>query len=202
MENYISLNGVKTVLSEEQVRSIAESLKIESSKKLRECQPGENFKIGVYEFIVLEHIGDTTAVILKDLWKSSETFGSNNNYNGSNVDKICNEFGEKIGEIIGEDNLVEHTIDLTSDDGLKDYGIARRKASLITANQYRKWVHIFDKHKIDKWWWLSTAYSTPTHDDNVWVKCVSPSGIIDYYDYGNYYGVRPFCILNSYISIS
>ena len=104
---------------------------------LEKIAVGETFKLGEYEFIVLEHSDDTTAVILKDLLFYSEEFGKNNNYNGSNVDRLCIEFGEKIKSLVGEGNLVEHTVDLTSDDGLKDCGTVKRFMSLITCDMYR-----------------------------------------------------------------
>ena len=120
----------------------------------------------------------------------------------SYVDDLCNDYGAQIAEVIGYGNIIEHTVDLTSDDGLKDYGSIKRKMSLITCNQYRKYVEILDKHKIDAWWWLSTAYSTPKHNDSSWVKCVSPVGNIISYHCNFDCGVRPFCILKSDIFVS
>jgi len=201
--NYLSINNQRIDLTEEQVKAIQSAFEAEAGIRLSELAPGEPFKLGQHEFFVLEHLGDATAVLLKDLLHNSEKFGSNNNYNGSHVDELCCAFGGEIEEIVGKDNIIEHEVDLTSDDGLKDYGVIKRKMSLITANDYRRWVYVIDKHKLDKWWWLATAFSTPAHDDEDWVKCVSPSGNIDDYDRYYYnYGVRPFCILKSNIFVS
>ena len=145
---------------------------------------------------------NTATVILKDLLHESESFGENNNYNDSNVDKLCVEFGEKIETLVGKENLVEHTVDLTADDGLKCYGSIKRKISLLTAQMYRKYVYTLDKHPIKSWWWLATAYSTKKHDDASWVKCVSPSGYVSNDDYDDNFGVRPYCILKSNIFVS
>ena len=201
MKNYINLNGQVIEFTEEQIKKMMESIGTKQ-KKLADISVGKTFEIGTYEFILLEQSGDTTAVILKNLLYDRKVFGKNNNYDGSDVDKICVEFGDKIAEIIGSDNLISHTVDLTSDDGLKDYGKVNRKMSLLTTELYRRYVETLDNHKIDKWWWLSTAHSTPKHDNATWIKCVSPSGFI--YD-GSYFinnGVRPFCILNSEIFVS
>ncbi len=171
--------------------------------KLAEIPVSKTFKIDKYEFVVLEQKDGKTISILKDLLSERQKFGKSNNYQNSYVDGICNDFGNIIGNLIGHDNLIEHTVDLTSNDGLKDYGVIQRKMSLLTADLYRKHVEILDKHKINKWWWLATADSTPTHEDSLWVTCVSPRGIIYYY--GHYYddiGVRPFCIFNSNIFVS
>ena len=200
--NYIMLNDRKIDLTDEQVKEIKKSFDL-GKVKLSEIKVGETFKVEDHEFIVLEQSGDTTAVILKDLLYVGKEFGKNNNYDGSNVDKLCNDFAAKISKIIGKKNLIEHTVDLTSDDGLKDYGKIKRSASLLTCELYRKFVYILDKYKIDKWWWLATPFSTPTHEDSSWIKCVSPIGYLYYsYYYGGIIGVRPFCIFSSSISVS
>lgn len=201
MKNYIKINNQKIALTDEQVKEIQQSFGIEQIK-LADIPVGETFKVGKYEFIVLEHSKDTTAVILKDLLFESKEFGKDNNYKASYVDDLCGDFADEISEIIGKDNLIEHTVDLTSDDGLKDYGKIKRSMSLLTADLYRRYVEILDKYKVKKWWWLATAFSTPKHDPDNWVKCVSPSGYIYNSHYFNNDGVRPFCILNSNIFVS
>lgn len=201
MKNYICINGKKVELTEEQVNEIKTSYGLQRVK-LSDIPVGETFKIGKHEFVVLEHSKETTAVILKQLLIESRTFGSNNNFDGSSVDEECKKFAEEICGIVGAENLVEHTVDLTSNDGLKDYGKVRRKMSLLTTELYRRYVYILDKFKLEKWWWLATAYSTNTHNETTWVKCVSPSGCFSYFYFDYYYGVRPFCILKSHIFVS
>lgn len=201
MKNYIKINNQKIALTDEQVKEIQQSFGIEQIK-LADIPVGETFKVGKYEFIVLEHSNDTTAVILKDLLFESKEFGKDNNYKASYVDELCGDFADEISEIIGKGNLIEHTVDLTSDDGLKDYGKIKRFMSLLTTDLYRRYVEILDKYKVKKWWWLTTAFSTPKHDPDNWVKCVSPSGCINNRYYISNCGVRPFCILNSNIFVS
>ena len=170
---------------------------------LRDVPVGGCVKVGEWEFVVLEHCIDSTPVILKDFLHKRERFGNTNNYAGSHVDELCERFADALVGAVGAENLVEYEVDLTSDDGLKDYGSVRRKVSLMTADQYRKYVEILDKHKINAWWWLATPWSTPTHNDDWYVKCVAPSGIINFGDfYGNDLGVRPFCIFKSDIFVS
>lgn len=203
MENYINFEGRKIKLTEEQVAQLRAIVNAKSEVTLESVATGDTFKLGKYEFIVLEQNGDTTAVILKDLLREDEKFGESNDYKDSNVDSICNVFGEEIAGIVGEGNIVEHIVDLTSDDGLKCYGTISRFMSLITTDMYRKYVDIFDEHKLDKWWWLSTPWSTPRHENSAWVKCVSPRGVICNGSCNDgYVGVRPFCILKSNIFVS
>lgn len=201
MKNYIKINGQKIELTDEQVKEMQESFGLESVR-LGDKKVGETFKIGKHEFIVLEHSKETTSVILKDLLHISEKFGTNNNYKGSHVEGLCNAFEVEIAVLIGKDNLIEHTVDLTADDGLKDYGKVKCKMSLLTANLYRRYVETLDMYKTGKWWWLATAFSTPKHDDSTWVKCVSPSGCIYYFNCYCSCGVRPVLHFASSISVS
>lgn len=203
--NYLMLNNKKINLTDTQVEEIKKSFGF-ANLKLANIPVGDTCKIGDYEFIVLEHSKDTTAVITKELYIENSQFGTNNN---NFADENCivrqklKEFSNKISAVIGENNLITHTVDLTSDDGLKDYGKISVKMSLLTCKLYRRYVYILDKFKILKWWWLATAYSTSTHNDKDWVKCVSPHGNINYHNYSiGSIGVRPFCILNSNIFVS
>ncbi len=203
MENYLTLNGKRIDLTDEHVREIESSFDF-NQVRLSEVAEGDPFKIGEHEFVVLEHCAELTRIILKGLLPEKSTFGKNNNFADDEcvVREKLEAFADEIGAIAGGDNLVEHCVDLTSDDGLDDYGDVEAKMSLLTCNLYRKYVRILDKHKVDAWWWLITPYSTPTHDDANWIKCVSPSGSIFDFSYDNYFGVRPFCILKSKIFVS
>ena len=204
MKSYIMINNLKIALTEEQVKAIIAANEQEnSSVRLADIPTGELAKIGGYQFLVLEQLEGTTALICKDLIGDPTQFGENNNYDGSYVDEICNSFSEAIADAAGEDNLISHIVDLTSDDGLKDYGTVEREVSLLTTEQYRKYVDILDKCNPGKWWWLATPHSTSRHSNDSWVKCVSPSGY--FYSDGclnGYGGVRPFCILKSSIFVS
>ena len=202
MSNYLIINDHRIELTEEQVQQIiaAHNTGIPTIK-LADIEEGNSFMIGVHEFIVLEQSGDTTAIIRKDLLPDQE-FGRTNNYHDSAVDKTCCKFADEIATIIGAENIVEHTVDLTSDDGLKDYGTIQSRCSLLTADLYRRYIDILDKFNPDSWWWLATPHSTKRHENDNWVKCVSPSGCIDFYHYGLVDGVRPFLILKSTIFVS
>ena len=197
MENYIIVNGRQIELTEKQIREIIDAYE-EKQRLLSTVQVGETVKIGDREFIVLGQYEDETALIAKDIL-GKIAFGNNNNFDGSAVDAWCESLAEDLANSVGEQNIVEHTVDLTSDDGLKDYGAVHRKVSLLTTEQYRQYVDILDKHKPNSWWWLATPYSTPRHDDDSWVKCVAPSGCINYGGYYYGFGVRPFLILKSSI---
>lgn len=201
MTNYIKLNGKKIELNDAQVEEIKRSFGI-SGQRLSAIAEGGIFKIGKHDFAVLEHLDGHTVVIKKDKYGADVKFGKNNNYDGSNVDEICNRFADEIAAIIGAENMLEFELDLTANDGMKCYGSVKRRMALRTADMQRKYAYIFDK--LPKFWeWLATAYSTPKHEDSTSVECVSPHGYVGY-DCSFYYcsGVRPFCILKSDIFVS
>ena len=198
LKNYLCINGKKTELTEKQLKQLG--ISVEPIATLTDG--GKIAQVGDYEFIVLKNNGDTVELLLKDTLCNKAFDGGCNNFADSDIREYLDDFADKLAEMVGEDNIVEHTVDLTADDGLKCYGSCDCRVSLLTAQMYRKNVYTIDKYKIDKWWWLATAYSTAKHDDKVWVKCVSPDGRIFSVICGRNFGVRPFCILKSNIFVS
>ena len=202
MKNYVCINGNKIELTDEQVAQFNKSA-VSKYVKLSQKKVGDTLKIGKYEFIVLEHSKETTAVILKDILCKSVFSNNDCDFKSSIVKKKLRDFENEIAKIIGSQNLVPHGVDLTSNDGLKDYGKDLANMSLLTADLYRRYVEVLDNHKIDEWWWLATPYSTAKHGYTQYVTCVAPSGLIYYnFCFNRYFGVRPFCILNSNIFVS
>ena len=109
----------------------------------------------------------------------------------------------KLSELIGEENICTTKTDLTTLDGLKTYADMESKVSLPTLDFYRENVAVFDKYKVNDWWWLATPESAQPHSEPNWILCVAPSGYVDIINYYiNYFGVRPFCIFNSNIFVS
>lgn len=198
-KNYICLNGQKIDLGEEKLSEIKKALDIKERFYIETNDKGEEIAhIGEYDFLVLDRRDDTVALILKSLYKEKIVFGGNNDFRCSKVLNICQEVGDKIAAIVGRENIVRHRVDLTSDDGLRDYGHAELYCSILTVDLYRRYVDILDFDRLDKCWWLATPYSTPRHDDYDWVKSVSSSGNIATYDCKVVgLGLRPFLILKS-----
>ncbi len=198
--NFLEIDGIRYRLVPEDAEGSGEG----KGAKLRlgDVRDGEVCNIAGREYIVCEHTSEGVVLLMKDCLYQDEVFGSSNNYNGSNVDKFCEQFADELEKAIGAENIILHTVDLTADDGLKDYGSIERRVSLFTANQYRKYCDILDKYRLNIWSWTATAYSTPKHADDIWVKCVAPAGSINYDGFSINIGVRPFCILKSNIFVS
>ena len=199
MKDYICINGKKTELTKEQLRQLG----IAKEPTATISPDGKIAKIGDYEFIVIKRNEDTVELLLKDITEKRTFDSDSNNFAESEIREELNKFADKLIALVGKDNVVEHTVDLTTMDGLKDYGTCDCLVSLLTFDKARENIELLDEFKLDCWWWLATAWSTPKHDVQYSVLCVSPDGgINDDNDNDNYSGVRPFCILKSNIFVS
>lgn len=196
MKNYLCINGKKTELTKEQKKLLG----IVDEPMVSLSEDGKIAKIGEYEFIVLGNDGETVGLLLKGTLGEDTVFGDTCDFKTSKVKDILDKFALEIEGLVGKDNLLEHTVDLTSLDGLKDYGSVNAKMSLFTAKQAAEYVETLDEFKYDGWWWLATPWSAPKHGYKEYVMCVSPLGFMGNDISGNDdYGVRPFCILKSNI---
>ena len=113
------------------------------------------------------------------------------------------EFLERLEDAFGEGAVAEQFIDLTSNDGLKDYGNVKAKVGLLTEEEYRQHRDILPPLGDDGWWWLATPYSTERAGYPSLVRYVYSGGALGgvsaYIGYG---GVRPALYLKSDISVS
>lgn len=116
------------------------------------------------------------------------------------------EFLERLEDAFGEGAVAEQFIDLTSNDGLKDYGNVKAKVGLLTEEEYRQHRDILPPLGDEGWWWLATPYSTERAGYPSLVRNVYSDGTLDgsygRLAYSGYYGVRPALYLKSDISVS
>jgi hypothetical protein len=126
-------------------------------------KPGETFQIGDMEFIRFPDVNGQTPVVMKSIaFRSS--FGRNNDFRESKIlKKLQEEYLPRVIEAIGEENVLEFETDLTTLDGLKNYGSLTSRISLPTFDFYRANVAVFDQHNPRSWWWLATADSAQPH---------------------------------------
>lgn len=195
-------------LARELARKLEEAEK-DNKVQLSELQPGETFKIGEHDFIVLEQnvCNGTTNVISKGFMAKGIVFDSNTrDYSKSNLKKVIESDIQPIIEAeLGADNLVEHIVDLTSIDVQHEFEPCTCKVRPITFNEARQYNDLIVNKELDDWWWTCTPWSTADRGWKRTIAVVSPFGnIINYrscicsYDCG----VRPFCILKSNIFVS
>lgn len=199
--------AIKEVTIEELQNILGYEVKVVKEHKknpLGSKSVGETFEINGTEFIVLGIDGNKVIAITKDFILEREQFDSDtNNYKNSSLRKKIKKFGESIANCVGKNSLYKLSLDLTSDDGLDDYGIVEDDyAGLLTCDMYRKYSRVIEKFPVDYWWWTATPHSTPHRGVKYTVRFVSDVGRLSYAgcSYGN--GVRPFLIFDSNILVS
>lgn len=176
--------------------------------ELSEIKLGERFKIGEFAFKAIRATPANTPVIrtgyiMDGFWNDGEEyeFGDSNNYADSDIRNMLNgNVYEKLAAVVGADNILEHTVNLTSEDGLKDYGSCVDKVSLLTEDMYRQNREYLPN--TGKWWWLATPYSTESNGYSRCVCGVVDDGTLGYCGCGNGCAVRPFCIFNPSLLVS
>lgn len=163
--------------------------------------PSSVINYGGLDCIVLDVEQDKILVLAKEsIGNMPFDEGNSNNFPKGTLCKYLNgEFIKKL-KANGADTsaLIPTTIDLTSDDGLKDYGETTQKIFLLTCDMYRKYRSVIPN--LDDWWWLATAYSTESNGYARSARHVNSAGSLDTLSayYGSY-GVRPAFYLKSSI---
>ena len=171
--------------------------------RLGDLKPGERFKIADWTFNVLQHDERGTLVISNDLLAENEEFGETRNYKKSNVKKVIEEKILPIVEnAVGKDNVISHFAGLTSVNMQNEFGKVECRMRPISFDEARKYNDILVNKELTDWYWTLTPWSTEERGWKYSVAVVSPSGVINYINYGSCHGVRPVCILNSNIFVS
>ena len=190
-------------MARELVKKLEEEEK-QSKVQLSTLNPGDVFKIGEYDFIVLMQCMEVTAVISKGFMAENVKFDEDSrNYKESNLKKVIENQIQPVIEVeVGAKNLIEHEVDLTSVDMQDEFGGFKCKVRPITFDEARLYNNLLVNKKLNDWWWTCTPWSTEDRGWKYSVTVVAPSGVIRRsYCYVSG-GVRPFCILKSNIFVS
>lgn len=163
--------------------------------------PSSVINYGGLDCIVLDVEQDKILVLAKEsICNMPFDEGNSNNFPKGTLCKYLNGEFIKTLKANGADTsaLIHTTIDLTSDDGLKDYGETTQKIFLLTCDMYRKYRSIIPN--LDDWWWLATAYSTESNGYARSARRVDSDGGLRYSTAcSGDYGVRPAFYLKSSI---
>lgn len=173
--------------------------------QLSELKPGEVFKIGEHDFIVLEQKNGATKVISKGFMADDIIFDEDTrDYSKSNLKEVIESDIQPIIEAeLGADNLVEHIVDLTSVDMQHEFKLCTCKVRPITFDEARQYNNLIVNKELDDWWWTCTPWSSTTERGSRYaIAVVSASGYFFSNFCDNYGGVRPVCILKSNIFVS
>jgi hypothetical protein len=157
--------------------------------KIKDVKIGSKFKFGKIEFVKLDNAyGGCLCLATNILFGNRFDEDSENNWE---ISTLRQELMKVIGDYIDISALVSFDRDLTTDDGITDYGHCTDTVSLLTCDEYRKYRRLIPNY--EEWHWTITADSV-TYSFSV--RSVNSDGSLDY---GNAYygvgGVRPLCVL-------
>ena len=174
-------------------------------KALKTAARGTVFPYAGEKWVVLEHdpAGRTLCLRLEVIPDKPFDEDNRNNFaissskewmNGPYLDNL-------LEDVNGPNAFLTTELDLTTDDGLKDYGTCTVTIFLLTVDQYRRNRDVIPN--ADDWWWLSTAFSTKSNGYESLARDVSSDGTLHWYNaYSGLDGLRPACYLDSDLLIS
>ena len=186
------------------VKMLEEQEEGDKKVELATLNPGEVFKIGEHDFIVLKQQQDQTMVISKEFMATDKQFDEDTkDYNKSSLKKFIETNVQPVIEAaVGTENLIEHEVDLISVDMQHEFATCKCKVRPVTFDEAREFNDLLVNEELDGYYWTCTPWSTEKRGWKYSVAVVSPSGNVDYNICSNGYGVRPFCILKSNIFVS
>lgn len=160
--------------------------------------PKQEIKIGGIAFTIIQTAESWVKCIASEcIGERAFDAQNRNDFAASDIREFLN--GEFLKRLIAEgapEEMFEHfNVDLTADDGLRDYGGDRVRVGLITCDEYRLLRGNIPALP-DTWWWTAT----PDSPKNPYVRFVFSGGALGH---GGAWlgsgGVRPLCVLKSEI---
>ena len=164
-------------------------------------EPKQEFTMGGIAWTVIQTGADWVKCIASDcVEERAFDEGNKNDFAASSLRAYLNgEFLRRLIKAGAPEEMFEYfNIDLTADDGLKNYGGDRVRIGLITCEEYRLLRGNIPALP-DRWWWTAT----PDSPINSFVRVVNSDGSLNNSNACNgHYGVRPLCNLKSEILVS
>ena len=176
--------------------------------ELARVRRGERFTLDGVEFVKLDDEGGESFVLTADVipetcpFERDEDREDANNFDGSHIQGVIYCWAERHKAIY--DAMEARTIDLTTMDGMTDYGRPVVNARLLTIDEYRRYRPFIPL--ASRPFWLATGWTTNTSpvSNALHAYCVDSSGAShsNYVYYARRYCPRPAFYLKSDIFVS
>ena len=181
----------------------------QKNMELCRVRQGEAFTFDGVRFVKLDESAGAAFVVAEDVMLENIPFEhedaereDHNNYTGSNLELSIVELLTVKHQKI-QDAVVERPIDLTTMDGMTDYGMPTVTVRALTIDEYRKYRKFIPL--ASKPYWLATGWTTKSspYSDAVNACYVSTVGALDNnHVYNAYFAARPALYLKSSILVS
>ena len=159
--------------------------------KIKDIKIGSKFKFGKIEFVKLDNTYGGCLCLAADV-PFNDCFDEGNLNNWA-TSTLRQKLPIVIRKYINTSALALLDRDLTTDDGMTEYGHCTDTVSLLTCDEYRKYRKLIPN--CGKWHWTVTADSLEYWYE---VRYVSSNGNLSSdYACSGYIGVRPLCVLKS-----
>lgn len=167
-------------------------------ERINVLSAGERFSFKGFDWICLDpnaDEGNGVLAIMAEPWNGEvypfDTDGKNNYAKSSLRRKL-----RELIPVLGEENLLPHTVDLTADNGDDLYGTVTDRVFILSCDEYRK----YRKHVplLNEWMWTCTPWwIAPDSGDGHGVRGVGTAGGLGDYGASGSSGVAPACIFSS-----
>ena len=179
------------------------------SIKLFQVRPGEHFIHDGVEYVKLDEAAGATFALGVEATLKNVQFESDdaeredhNNYIGSNLER------EGIRWLREQhpatfDAMVERLVNLTTMDGMTDYGVPLASVRALTIDEYRKYRHLIPL--TDDPYWLATGWTTkrsPYSGTNYAYYIYTDGSVLNYNVNNPSFAARPALYLKSSILVS
>ena len=181
----------------------------QKNMELCRVRQGEAFTFDGVRFVKLDESAGAAFVVAEDVMLENIPFEhedaereDHNNYTGSNLELSIVELLTVKHQKI-QDAVVERPIDLTTMDGMTDYGMPTVTVRALTIDEYRKYRQFIPL--ASKPYWLATGWTTKSspYSDALHAYCVYTGGTLySSYVCGAYFAARPALYLKSSILVS
>ena len=173
-------------------------------KALNTIDRGTSFSYAGQRWIALEHdpLGRTLCLTEDIVEDRAFDDGKCNDWGKSSSRAYLNGafFDNLIEAAGGSSAFVVSEVDLTADDGLKDYGTCTATIFLLNVDQYRRNRDVIPN--AGDWWWLVNAVSTASNGYEHTARLVYTDGALSWSGAYGGLGLRPACYLDSDLLIS
>lgn len=178
--------------------------------ELSRVRQGEAFTFDGVRWVKLDEIAGAALVVAEDVLLKNTPFEcedaereDHNNFKGSNLELSIVELLTVKHQKI-QDAVVERPIDLTTMDGMTDYGMPVVTARALTINEYRKYRRFIPL--ASEPYWLATGWTTkssPYSNTNYAYYVYTDGTLNNYYNvYDAGFAARPALYLKSSILVS
>ena len=148
--------------------------------ELARVRRGERFTLDGVEFVKLDDMNGEAFVLMADVipetcpFERDEDREDANNFDGSHIQGVIYRWAEQHKGIY--DAMEARTIDLTTMDGMTDYGRPVVNARLLTIDEYRRYRPFIPL--ASRPFWLATGWTTNTspRSNADYAYCVNTSG--------------------------